>query len=101
MQPTGSMQGDLSALKQVMAQQGMGTGILDQVTAQAPQAAQKPPTPMPLQSAGGPPQPNMAAQPATAPTGLPEGNPEASMIIKALGSRLSTLGKLETAKLGV
>ena len=90
--------GDLGPLKQLMAERGIDSSILNQVSGAAPTS--KPnlapsgnlpqgagiPQPIP----GGAPQP-MASQPA--PQGLPAGNPEAQTIVKALSARLSSLSK--------
>lgn len=93
-----SMQGDLSALKQVMQQQGMGqAGVLNQNNPAASVPTQGQPTPqgspMP-QGAQQAPQGISAQQTAPQGQGLPAGDPEAQTILKALSSRLQTLGKL-------
>ena len=85
----------MSALRNVMAQRGMDTGILDQQVTGTP--AQKPnvvpPTITPQQAL-----PNAQNVPpistATAPTGMPTGSPEAMTIVKALSTRLSNLAKM-------
>lgn len=88
----------MSALRTVMAQRGMNTGILDQQVTGTP--AQKPnivtPSITPQQAL-----PNAQNVPpvstATAPAGqapMPTGSPEAMTIIKALSTRLSNLSKM-------
>lgn len=96
---------DLSALRQVMSQQGMNTGILDQQTSGAPGAnlANVPPQ---IPSQGGAPvfaqqAPGMAQQPAPQGQGLPIGNPEAEIILKALTTRLGTHNEIDKAKAGI
>ena len=92
------MQGDLSALRQVMEQSGMGGAALNQVTPQAPTAKPNMTPSQPPQGGGMPaPQtaaPQSAQQAAPQGAGLPAGDPEAQIILKALSSRLGTLGKL-------
>lgn len=93
-----SMQGDLSALKAVMAQKGINTGILDQAVGGAP-TANPANVPSPVSPQGAP---NLAPTAPTPPVqtqvpqgmGLPAGDPEALMITKALAKRQETLGKL-------
>lgn len=94
---------DLSALRQVMSQQGMNTGILDQQTSGAPGA--NPSNIPPQVQPQGAPQfamqaPGMAQQAAPQGQGLPVGNPEAEIILKALTTRLATHNKLDLAKVG-
>lgn len=93
---------NLSALKQVMQQQGMNAGVLDQKTPGAPgfNPTNVPPS---IQPQGMPiPQGAQMPQQPVAPQspqggGLPVGSPEANTIVKALSSRLGTLSKLGVA----
>lgn len=107
------MQGDLSALRQVMSQMGMDHGILDQVTPGAPTARPQTMQTLPTQPGmtapgqgamgqsltGGSPD-GMGQAPLTnvgqpqGQLGLPAGDPEAQIILKSLSKRLDTLGKL-------
>jgi len=84
--------GDTSALRQVMSQSGMDTSVLDQVSGNAPTAR---PNMAPTQAlpTGGAPQPQVTPMTPT-PTGLPAGNPEAQIIVRALGARLQGLTKM-------
>lgn len=105
------MQGNLEALKQVMSQTGMDAGVLDQQMPGSPGAMPNA-TPTPNLPQGGvptpmgqptAPQPMPSAQPSTTPQGqgLPIGNPEADIILKALDNRLKTISKLDMAQMGM
>lgn len=109
---------DLSALRQVMGQMGMNTGILNQnnpqASAHAPVTPQGAPGglhtqpgmtaagtgPVGQSLAGSNPPAGMGQQPlqnagqSQTQLGFPAGDPEAAVILKALSSRLGTLGKL-------
>jgi len=92
-------QPDLSALRQVMSQQGMNTGILDQNNPSQAVPSQGMPTGQPTMPVGGMQAPqggNMPSATTQAPTGtgLPVGDPEAQIILKSLSSRLTQLGKM-------
>jgi len=93
------------ALKTVMSQQAGtdGAAILNQQTPASPGAI--PGTIPPSVQPQGSMQPPQAMPSASAPTpsgtGMPVGDPESQIIIKALNSRLSTLSKIDQAKAGV
>ena len=89
----GQLLGDLSALKAEMGNQGIDPSILNRVGGNAPTAQPNlAPAQLPQASA---PQPKAAPAPnAPKPTGLPAGNPEAQMIVRALGSRLTGITKM-------
>ena len=85
--------GDTSALEAAMAESGVPVSALNKVSGSAP-TAQPNMAPAQLPQANAPqPKPASAGAPA-APTGLPAGNPEAQMIVRALGSRLGGLTKM-------
>lgn len=85
--------GDLSALRQLMTDNGMDAGILAQQSQNSPVAK---PNVLPSQApqGGGLPQPQGAIPTGTEAQPLPQESPEAATIIKALSARLSTLGKM-------
>ena len=94
----GALLGDTTALKQAMAEKGIPTSVLDQVGSNSPTA--KPDmapsqlvSPVAPAAGGAGPVPQPAAT-APNPTALPAGNPEAQVIVKALGARLAGLTKM-------
>lgn len=112
MNPASQGQDQFAALKQLLAQQGGGSSVLNQMTPQSgmqkPNVVQNLPVQPGMTAPGsgpigtslaGTPEPGMGQQPlanAGTPqgTGLPAGDPEAMTILKALSTRLGTLGKL-------
>lgn len=85
--------GGNDALSQVMQQAGIGTG---QTQMQTPASAGFDPSII-QQGApqGAPPAPQAPQQPPIGAVGLPQGSPEAQIILEALHQRLSSISKQE------
>lgn len=100
MEPTGGNFGqaigtDSGALQEAMARRGMGAPATSVVSPAALRSADNPlPQPVPQSSAPGLP-------PQGSPGGLPPKTAESETIVKALDSRLKTLGKLQEAGIQV
>lgn len=84
--------GGNDALSQVMQQAGIGTG---QTQMQTPASAGFDPSIIQQGPPQGAPQAPQAPQPPTGAVGLPQGSPEANIIIEALHQRLSSISKTE------
>lgn len=104
MAPFGSaIGGGGGELQAAMQRRGMDSSVLDQVSPSAPTSPDR--GPMPTVPAGAPsamPQGMPQSQglpPQGQPGGLPVNSGEASILIKALDSRLKTLSKLDEAQL--
>lgn len=94
--------GGNEALRQVMQQQGIDTGVLDQQTPGSagfnPATQQMPGGPAPMSPPQGQPMPPMPPPQAGGPTtqvGQPLGSSEAQLIIQVLGDRLKNISTVE------